>query len=727
MTDIGGDAGPSRQAAADSVTLAASVGLERGNVVAPLAFAAVFGAISTLVIPWTWSAAWVAAIAAWEMFSIWLSPRLAARHGWRALRGIATHSFTGAVLYAFLPTATLATGAPVGIALGVAWLAGAFVNCVAYYADSRILLASVITPSIVAAIGAPMLAHGPTLASAAISLLTLSTLVAAWSFAQDHRGMVRRLGERQSALADLERKLSVAVEASGDGIYEFNVITGLSKVSDGYAAMLGYGPDEAAMLCEDNLARFIHRDDRAAVSAEFEAHYRGETPHTTSELRMKCKDGSYKWVLSRARLVERTPEGAPRLVVGTTVDISARKALELQLAAARDVAESANAAKSMFVANMSHEIRTPLNGGIGVAGALARTPLTGEQQGMVGLVQSSAHVLDRLLSDVLDQSKLEAGEFELQPAPFDLSGAVQAAAELMRPRAEAKGLAFRVTCEDAARGRFVGDAVRVRQIVSNLAANAVKFTAAGEVRIDVGAGEAGPDGRHAVRIAVIDTGIGFAPAAAERLFARFTQADGSISRQFGGTGLGLAISRALTELMGGVIAASSAPGEGSCFEVTLPLARAAAEDACDDPGDGEDGLDLDGLRVLAAEDHPTNQRVLQLILAPMGVELTLVEDGAAAVEAFRRGAFDLVLMDMQMPVMDGLAATREIRHLELVGGRPRTPVAMLTANAMDEHRRAALAAGADGHIAKPITPQSLIDGMAEALTATPAPATAVAG
>src|SRR5581483_633190 len=239
------------------------------------------------------------------------------------------------------------------------------------------------------------------------------------------------------------------------------------------------------------------------------------------------------------------------LVVGTIIDISARKALELQLAAARDAAESANAAKSTFVANISHEIRTPLNGVIGVAGALARTPLSDEQQGMVGLVQSSAHVLDRLLSDVLDQSKLEAGEFELQEAPFDLAAAVEASAELMRPRAEAKGLAFHLGCEDAARGRFVGDAVRVQQIVSNLAANAIKFTAQGAVRIEVGAGEAGADGRQTVRIAVVDTGIGFAPEAAERLFARFTQADGSISRRFGGTGLGLAISRALTELMGG--------------------------------------------------------------------------------------------------------------------------------------------------------------------------------
>ena len=344
---------------------------------------------------------------------------------------------------------------------------------------------------------------------------------------------------------------------------------------------------------------------------------------------------------------------------------------------------------------------------------------------MVELVQSSAKVLERLLSDILDQSKLEAGDFELQLAPFDLRETIEAAVELLRARADEKALSFRLAFDADAEGLFRGDAVRLRQIVSNLAANAIKFTEAGEVRIEVAArAPDAPGDATELTITVADTGIGFDEASAQRLFARFVQADGSISRRFGGTGLGLAISKALAERMGGAISATSEPGVGSRFTVQLrlqrtqplddyraarsvvPEAEAAAED---------DGAILAGLRVLVAEDHPTNRRVIELILGPLGVSLTMAADGQEAVEAFVPGGFHLVLMDMQMPRLDGLAATREIRRREREAGAPATPIAMLTANAMDEHRRMAFEAGADHHIPKPFTPESLFAGVAELL------------
>jgi CheY-like chemotaxis protein/anti-sigma regulatory factor (Ser/Thr protein kinase) len=267
----------------------------------------------------------------------------------------------------------------------------------------------------------------------------------------------------------------------------------------------------------------------------------------------------------------------------------------------------------------------------------------------------------------------------------------------------------------------VGDAVRLRQVVSNLAANAIKFTAEGEVRIGVEVVEPEREGDAAtLRVEVTDTGIGFDEETARRLFLRFTQADGSISRRFGGTGLGLAICKALTDLMGGEISATSNPGRGAAFTVSLPLPRAQSLEAYDRTSEAEvigaagpPDLAKERLRILLAEDHPVNQRVAELILEPAGVDLTIVPDGQAAVEAFQAGRFDLILMDMQMPVMDGLAATREIRRLEALTGAVRTPLAMLTANAMHEHVEQAQAAGADHLIAKPITPGSLTRGIDE--------------
>ena len=712
-----------------------AVELDRQSLPGRIAFAALFAVISLFVIGWLLAAGWITAILAWEFINTrWINPAIATLDEKRAIPAFAFFNVVGSAFYGLMAAAGLATESPIGIAMGATWLGGSFMNNFIYYGENRTILWSCLFPCIAAAIVGPMLAHGPTLTSTVISGLILTALAAARSFSLDHQVLLTRLGERQSALAEVERKLSIAVEASGDGLFEVDLIAHHSVVSAGWAAMLGY---ELADLPNPDLFSLIHPDDRVAVQAEYARHFSGETPHTTSEQRMLCKDGGYKWVLARARLVARTPEGEPWRLVGTTIDISARKALEQQLERARDIAEDANAAKSMFVANMSHEIRTPLNGVIGIAGVLARTDLTPEQRDMVGLVQSSAQILERLLSDVLDQSKLEAGEFELQAAPFDLREAVEAAAELLRPRAEEKALAFEVSYDAAADGVFLGDAVRLRQVITNLAANAIKFTERGEVTIALEA-EEGEEDTTLVTITVADTGIGFDKQAAERLFGRFVQADGSISRRFGGTGLGLAISKALTERMGGEISAWSEPGTGSVFTVTVPLERVAPtvaqpelQAAAPHSLEAEDeSLDIAGLRVLVAEDHPTNQRVIQLILGPFGVDVTLVADGQEAVEAFAAGDFDIVLMDMQMPVMDGLAATREIRRREAETGRPRTPIAMLTANAMDEHRRMATEAGADHHIAKPITPESLFNGMAETLMRgrrTTQPELAVAG
>jgi PAS domain S-box-containing protein len=703
----------------------ATLELDRQGLAGRVGFAGLYALMSLLVLPWPVPAAWIAGIVLWEAVADrWINPRIMVMSQRDAIRAFVAVNGPAALLYGCIALAALAVGSPMGVAIGATWIAGSFMNIFIYNGANRTVLWSCLFPCVAIAIVGPMLGHGPTLESTAISAFILSTLLAARSFSLDHQVLLKRLGERQSDLADVERKLSLAVEASGDGLFEVDLVNQQPQVSTGWASMLGY---EVSDIDVPDLGAYIHPDDFPAVRDAFGEHYRGETSLVTSEQRMRCKDGSYKWVLARARVVSRTAEGRPARLIGTTIDISERKALEFQLESARDAAEHANDAKSIFVANMSHEIRTPLNGVIGVAGVLSRTDLTPAQREMVDVVQSSAQVLERLLTDILDQSKLEAGEFELQNAPFHLRAAVEAASALVRARAEQKGVAFNIAYADAADGVFEGDAVRLRQIVSNLAGNAIKFTESGRIDVTVAAAEPATAGAPTlITLTVSDTGIGFEAEKAERLFSRFVQADGSISRRFGGTGLGLAISKALTEMMGGEIEAKSSPGVGSVFTVRLPMHRAVETRTLGADHDQEAELDIAGLRILLAEDHPTNQRVMQLILAPFGADLTIVEDGRAAVEAFSAASFDLVLMDMQMPHMDGLAATREIRRIEAETRAPRTPLAMLTANAMDEHRAQGAAAGADHHIAKPITPESLLVGIATTLAQGAAKAKATA-
>ena len=409
----------------------------------------------------------------------------------------------------------------------------------------------------------------------------------------------------------------------------------------------------------------------------------------------------------------RTAEGG---VVMVLVDITDLKRDAEVLENARDAAIHANRAKSEFLANMSHEIRTPLNGVIGLTDVLARTALDRHQQEIVDIIRASGATLERLLSDVLDLARIDSGRLEIRQEAYALHDVVHQVAGLAGLRAADKGVAFELDMHPSANATVDGDPDRLKQILFNLLSNAVKFTQQGKVTMTVSpiqmSGEAG------FRFAVSDTGVGFSMEDKSRLFQRFEQADGSITRRFGGSGLGLAIAYQLTSLMGGVMDANAVEGEGATFVVDLPLlASAPALDVEGVPA--LDTIDDESAapRILLAEDHPTNRKVVELLLEPTGAELTSVENGALAVEAFRAAAFDVVLMDMQMPVMDGLAAIRCIRDFERAEGRVRTPIVSLTANALAEHVEASLAAGADAHIAKPITAMTLLPAIARLLHA----------
>jgi len=381
-----------------------------------------------------------------------------------------------------------------------------------------------------------------------------------------------------------------------------------------------------------------------------------------------------------------------------------------ELEQARDAANAANVLKTQFLANMSHEIRTPLNGVLAMAEVMAMGELAAVQRDRLQIIRQSGGLLLAVLNDVLDLSKIEAGKLTLINEPFELEATVRPVIESFTTMARGKGLDFQVELAPAACGWWEGDADRLHQIIGNLLSNAVKFTPQGSVAATVDIDPAS----DRLRIMVRDTGVGIAAEKLPVLFEKFTQADNSATRRFGGTGLGLAICRELTQMMGGTIEVQSREGCGSTFIVELPLARCEAAGA-----ETSDAArpEQEGLRLLAAEDNATNQQVLAAVMESLGIDIDIVPDGKQAVEAWRACPYDLILMDIQMPVMDGIAAAREIRAAERADGRSRTPIIALTANALTHQIEEYLGAGMDGHVAKPIEIAKLYEAISTALNA----------
>lgn len=393
-----------------------------------------------------------------------------------------------------------------------------------------------------------------------------------------------------------------------------------------------------------------------------------------------------------------------------------------QLGRARIEAMSANQAKSEFLATMSHEIRTPLNGVLGVAQLLEESGLTEEQARLAQTIRSSGEILLRLLNDVLDLSKIEAGKTELEVSEFDPAEIVQAASNLWRARADEKGLVFKVSLDGDAGQLLRGDPVRLKQVLFNLIGNAIKFTAAGSVEVQLRTLRIGP-ARSVFSARVIDTACGVPAGAQTKLFAAFTQADGATSRRFGGTGLGLTISKRIVELMGGTIGFESIEGSGSVFHFEVPLqhgaaiapegAQARAPAARSSTASAHP--DQDSPRILVAEDNPINQEVIRGFLKLRGWTCEVAPDGADAVAAVKRKPFDLIVMDVQMPGMDGFEATAQIRALPEPARS--TPILALTANAMRGDDARCLAAGMDGYASKPIEKAAFFAEIERLLTA----------
>ena len=504
-----------------------------------------------------------------------------------------------------------------------------------------------------------------------------------------------------------EERLNLAVALAGLHVFEMDYhrreLTKTGQDEDIFERPRTYDDLYRDIFCT------VHPADRQRVQAAWDKHMQEGEPFGP-EYRIARPDGKEVWVQASAKLF--TDEaGRPRRLIGAASNITYRKTQERALVEAKNAAEAANLAKSAFLATMSHEIRTPLNGVLGMAQAMSHDALSDLQRSRLDVIRSSGESLLVVLNDVLDLSKIEAGKFDLVVSEFDLTDLTSTICAGFTELAARKAIGFGLTIEAGAEGLYRGDPARIRQMLYNLIGNAVKFTDAGEVGVILRHEEDG------IVIEVRDTGIGIKPEPLGKLFNRFEQADASTPRQYGGSGLGLAICRELAALMRGTIAAQSCFGEGSTFTLRLPLERLALSPPSRVAAPAAPAGNLETLRILVAEDNAVNQLVIRTLLAQAGVEPTVVANGEEAVQAWERQDWDIVLMDIQMPRMDGIAACRAIRAREETGGRRRTPIIALSANTMAHQLKDYVDAGMDAAVGKPIEIGNLFAVLDEVLKA----------
>ncbi len=517
------------------------------------------------------------------------------------------------------------------------------------------------------------------------------------------RSSESRVARERDKLRASEERYRKLVQTAPEVILSLSVDGTIWSLNQAFERLTGLSCDK---WLGRPLASLIHSQDLAHLDERVRQVLEGVTT-SAFELRILTASGDYLDAeLTMTQLVE---SGEISGLLGIARDVTDRKRVQQALSTAKDAAEAASMAKSDFLANMSHEIRTPLNAIIGFTSLVLDGPLEPKVQHFVERIRSSGDTLLALINDILDFSKIESGKMELEEQPFELRDLLASSLELVAAEAEEKGLKLVSSLAAGCAEVVIGDVTRVRQILVNLLSNAVKFTHQGEVRVTARCQEA-EEGLMTLELEVSDTGIGIARDKMEAIFQSFSQADASTSRKYGGTGLGLAISQRLVELMGGSMCAESEPGRGSTFHCTVMVRPA------DDMAPATEGRpmateidrDLGGrmpLRILVVEDNVVNQKVALMLLQRMGYRADLAADGLEAIDCLERQRYDLVLMDIQMPHLGGLGATRRIR--QRWSGAERPWIVAITAAAQTDDRQRCLAAGMDDFVSKPIRAEDL--------------------
>jgi PAS domain S-box-containing protein len=513
-----------------------------------------------------------------------------------------------------------------------------------------------------------------------------------------------RSAELASALEAIkvnEERFSFALDASNDGIWDWNMQTNTTYFNQAYFKMLGYVQDEFEPNAQSHWVNLLHPEEKDDTVNTIMHRLQSEGNFEV-EFRMRTKNGDYKWVLSRGKTVEWDEQGNPIRAVGTHTDLSVRKEMEMELLNAKEAAEMASLSKSTFLANMSHEIRTPMNAIIGFTYLLSREITESSQADKLFKISGAAKHLLSIVNDILDLSKIEANHLSLEEVSVNIISVIDDALAMKVGTLEYKQLEFVTELDPRLNNlHLIGDPLRIRQILINYLSNAIKFTEHGSITLSAMLVEELED-YVIVRFEVQDTGIGISEVQQTRLFNMFAQANNSTTRNYGGTGLGLAISKRLAEMMGGTVGVFSRVGQGSVFWFTARLKRGG--EALLKPMPAQHAAIRHGARILLVEDNKINQEVAKELLEVAGLQVDIAVNGADALEKARQSSYDLLLMDIQMPVMDGVEATRRIREMGI-----KLPILGMTANAFIEDRQRCIDAGMDDHLPKPVNPEYLYE------------------